>query len=440
VGTWFLMSMISLLPVFLSLVAVWMTAQGVHPWIQDMRKEGYLKTFTYATCADGGYRSKFVENQRSISVMVGGPRVYIPVLFMINIMTSASGASMWVETNNDVAIQYMALAISTVCAAMIWNLWALFMSVWVAPNDLPFMSQRHKTLQGSPGEWQLGDSFLPFYQAGTWQAIKTNTMRVLGIGKSKSPVGKWPPCYAIKELQPIAFTQAGQATVDDRVGLLNVAIPRQMASGIGAQSRLTAPIPESVQHAKIGNTLASWNVIVAMVCFTGLAMQLCPQQMSVDLVNISALVSIVGALFYIALAHVIAYFHVTMPVVQVTYPYSEVSEVDSVLYGAADVTFKEGTCEVSGFNSVMMQRAKAEGVKAGMELICISVLHASANKKSYHWMRPQDDAKVKIEELKASKGEMYFMFKTKQFAHPQSKPKSIFEQSLNGDLSPKHGR
>jgi hypothetical protein len=35
VGTWFLMCMISMFPVFLSLVAVWMTAQGVHPWLQD---------------------------------------------------------------------------------------------------------------------------------------------------------------------------------------------------------------------------------------------------------------------------------------------------------------------------------------------------------------------------------------------------------------------
>lgn len=61
-----------------------------------------------------------------------------------------------------------------------------------------------------------------------------------------------------------------------------------------------------------------------------------------------------------------------------------------------------------------------------MELVCISVLMPKSSMRSYTWLKPTDDARRKLDELKAQKGEMFLMFKDKRYAHPSSVPKSIY--------------
>ena len=81
---------------------------------------------------------------------------------------------------------------------------------------------------------------------------------------------------------------------------------------------------------------------------------------------------------------------------------------------------------MSGFNKLLIQRAQAEGVVAGMDLICISVLHPKQNARSYKWPQLTEDARKLLDEAKAQKGEMTLMFKSRPYTHPSSQPKSIY--------------
>merc|ERR1719313_166684 len=116
----------------------------------------------------------------------------------------------------DQAVVYMAIAMSMMVAAMIWNVWSLVLSVWSDPGHLPFLSQRVKTFQGAAGQWNI-------------------TAREKTWGISGSAISRFPPCYNFSEkgqydqLIDQGQNQNAGSKVEESMDNLTLNIPRNIS-------------------------------------------------------------------------------------------------------------------------------------------------------------------------------------------------------------------
>jgi hypothetical protein len=110
----------------------------------------------------------------------------------------------------------------------------------------------------------------------------------------------------------------------------------------------------------------------------------------------------------------------------VNYPYAPEHPISSVIYGAADINFKPGTCEVEGFNKNLIQHGYAEGLRRGMQLIAVFESHGGSGKRTAHWLKSTDDARIRLDSLRMNKAEMQLIFKTASYTHPDKLSESVY--------------
>lgn len=136
--TYFLFCMLSALPIFGAVGSVGLAKSALKPWIADVKWEGFQKVYAYAHHTDGGWKSKLVENQRSASHKIGGPKVYTTVFSFVSIFLSATLAGILLNDPLDSAFWWVAAATGGLFTAMLWAMMALMVCVWVDPGSLPF--------------------------------------------------------------------------------------------------------------------------------------------------------------------------------------------------------------------------------------------------------------------------------------------------------------
>ncbi|CAD7942956.1 unnamed protein product [Amoebophrya sp. A120] len=437
VSTWFLMCVLSMVPLFLSFVTAALAGRAITPWVQDVRKEGYQKTFTYAQHVDGGWKSKLIENPRSFSARLAGPWLYLPLLMLLSLGGAATVAIIFINSTDDV-INYMAAVMSMSVAGIIWNLFSICVSTWVAPGYLPFQTDSPKQpLQAGAGLWNLGSKH------------------------HRSPLSLYPIPYGYSEKPDYDVEgHENQADVDDMVNSVNINVPRHLAQSTGAMSRLTKPIPEVEQIAKICYAIAVFNSFVGMMTLTGLAMQLCPQPVSMHLVqyqrpspsncvffvicqviiamdtlrltitiNQVQFCSLFGFSFavgFVILSVSLMKQHTFQPVVAVSYKQDN-REWLSQSYLAHDVQFQEQSNKVVSFNHLLPQAASSEGVLPGYELVQIIERQANGIVKNKRDLRDNDDARNELNYFERYGNEVTLLFKASYY--PLQKDVTRFERS-----------
>ncbi|CAD7926788.1 unnamed protein product [Amoebophrya sp. A25] len=339
-STWFLVCALAMVPIFFSLVATLFTGRAIHPWVQDVKKEGFQKTHVYEHHPDGGFKSKLVENPVSFSARLHGPWVYLPILMALSTAISAVFAVVFAGSVVDPEINYLAAVMSMTVVATLWNMFSICASTWVDPGSLPFNTKRHPKMQGAPGQWNLGSKY------------------------RQSPTSQYPIGYKISEKGDYDTT-GKEAAVTDHQERVVVDVPRSLTLGTGAMSRLTAPIESAAKQAKIAHAISVLNVLGSMLSFTLLAMQLCPQPISIRLVQTCCLIGFASAAVMIAAGGLMMKHHTFQPVVEVLYKQDN-KDYCGQCYLAYDVQFEENGNKVIGFNTMLPQAANGEGVTGPM--------------------------------------------------------------------------
>eukprot|EP00397_Hematodinium_sp_SG-2012_P000325 GEMP01000325.1.p1 GENE.GEMP01000325.1~~GEMP01000325.1.p1 ORF type:complete len:1532 (-),score=290.54 GEMP01000325.1:1998-6593(-) len=354
--SWWIFSWLSLIPIIICIIAVYIASRGFEPWIQDILREGIGTNSAYTRMTDGGYRSKVVENRESLSYKLGGPTCYCVVLCLIGLVLSATFGMFWAwllfNLEHDNSIYYIGALFAAAVCAMVWAVWVAVIATWTNPGQLPFFRDN-----------------------------KVVTKMKWSENEPRSKRG--PPCFLDIDYAAQSYTST-MVESDTKPEKVTVTVFRDVVQdGARAPSRMTIPLTSAQNAARCAFYLATLVFFATLFLFTALAMHLCPKPEFINFIFFCILSGLIYGLLGVVAFWLLARKHCWHAAVSVLYkPVREIRKTGKppVVYEEAkeflakDIIFEEGSRVVKKLVVSPESPARAEHVKPGMELVQIKAI------------------------------------------------------------------